>query len=83
MPNRTQHQDSPGKSPKNPGTFSPDDDEAQEAEVTPATDMPQRAGQEQSQGKRKQEVEPDPPLELEDEEAEDDEDDADGLGARP
>jgi len=72
MPNRRQNQDSPSKGQVDPGKFSPDDDEAQEAEVTHASDMPRAA-------KRK----PDPATDLEDEEAEDDEDDADGLGARP
>jgi hypothetical protein len=76
MPNRNQTQDQQNKGRQNPGTFSPDDDEAQTADET-------RAGEQMDQGGRKRRQTNDPVAEIEDEEAEDDEDDADGLGARP
>ena len=72
MPNRTPNQDAPNKVQKNPGKFSPDDDEAQEADVTRATDMPRAAEQQH-----------DMETAIEDEEGEGDEDEADGRGARP
>jgi hypothetical protein len=55
--------------------YSPEDDDAVEAEQN------QTAG-EPRQDSRKPRT-PDPVTEVEDEEAEDDEDDADGLGERP
>jgi hypothetical protein len=79
MPNRNQNQgqDQQQKG-RNPGTFSNDDDEANEADVT-------RAGEQDLLQKRRKagQQDTDPVSDIEDEEAEDDEDDADGLGARP
>jgi hypothetical protein len=75
MPNR-QTQDQQDKGLKNPGTFSPDDDEAQESDRTRAADQNQA-----QQGRDPQET--DSIADIEDEEADDDEDEADGLGARP
>jgi hypothetical protein len=77
MPNRGQTQ-GPGKQRRNPGTYTPDDDETVENQDT------QRQAQEQ-QG-RKAGRQPDPSTEkpgIEDEEAEEDEDEKDGLGPRP
>jgi hypothetical protein len=72
-------QDSPGKG-RNPGTTSPDDDEALEEDVTRAGEQ----GQQQDGRRRKAESNIE---QVEDEEAEDDEDDededeADGIGPR-
>jgi hypothetical protein len=49
MPNRPTNQHSPSKSQENPGKFSPDDDEAQEADVTHAADMPSAAEDEEAE----------------------------------
>src|SRR5262245_31393436 len=73
MPERrpSQEQRQPGRT--DPGRFSPDDDEAQEADQSHARpeDLPQRRN-------------PASPVErTEDEEAEGDEDERDGIGARP
>ena len=79
MPNR-QTQDQQDKGRKNPGTFSPDDDEAQEADRTHASDMssPQKGGK-----SRGTEDLPADIVDEDDEEADDDEDESDGIGARP
>jgi hypothetical protein len=81
MPDRNQRQDSGGRKDQiqNPGTFSPDDDEAQESDITRAT------GERTGEG-RKRAADQQPITETDEEEAEDtgddDEDDADGIGAR-
>jgi hypothetical protein len=67
-------QDPPGKG-RNPGRTSPDDDEAQEADITRAGEQAQ-----QGDGRRGQ---PETNVEqVEDEEAEEDEDEIDGIGPR-
>ena len=80
MPNRTQTQDQGQQKQggRNPGTFSPDDDETQAGDQT-------RAGEQDQQQKGRSNPQQDtaPVSDIEDEEAEDDEDDADGIGARP
>ena len=74
MPNRNQQQDRTGQKQavQNPGTFSPDDDEAQEADVT-------RAAPEEQDEQEGAET-----ADMDDEEGgdedEDDEDDEDGMG---
>ena len=82
MPNR-QTQNPQNEGLRNPGTFSPDDDEAQEADGTAASDM--------SEGRkdRKRQAQQDQPEEIadgaadEDADLEDEDDDEeDGSGAR-
>jgi hypothetical protein len=79
MPTLKQRQDSGRKTDgmQNPGAFSPDDDEAQEADITRASTDGQKSG------RRKGGQEQQPRTDVEEEEAEGDEDDADGLGVRP
>jgi hypothetical protein len=77
MPNRNQNQDSgqQNKGMQNPGTFSPDDDEAQESDQTRAGDQGQNLGRRKGQ----QDAQPDTGIEDEDLDGgeDDDEDDED------
>ena len=71
------------KGGSNPGTFSPDDDEAQEGDRTSASDMPREGEQREAQDERQG---PEDNIEqVEDEEAEDDEDEdeSDDISQRP
>jgi hypothetical protein len=72
MPNRSQHVNGAGQKQgiRNPGKFSPDDDEAQEADVSHAAP---------------QDLDPQDDVEgeFDDEKTGEDEDEKDGLGARP
>jgi hypothetical protein len=72
MPNRNQPQDQPGRNRTgNPATTSPDDDEAQEADVT-------RAGNEQQPGEDRRRRAVSDVEQVEDEQADND-DDTDDL----
>jgi hypothetical protein len=79
---RQQTPDQQQKGRTNPGTFSPDDDEAQEADRTHASDMPQQSEQRQAQDDRRRR--PEENIEqIEEEEAEEDEDESDHISERP
>ncbi len=89
MPNRGQvndqnRQQQDQKGLQNPGAFSPEDDETEEADRTQLAQDPRgrkrraESGQTDSQPTIEQEDQ-----DAENEEAEDDEDEVDGIGARP
>jgi hypothetical protein len=85
MPNRQQPQDQQQKGRRNPGTFSPDDDEAQEADRTGIDEQQAQGGQRQTQDDRRR---PEQNIEQMDNsetgmEPADDEDESDDISQRP
>jgi hypothetical protein len=76
MPTRDHNPVPRQKEPRKPTQTSPDDDEAQGADLTHAADMSEA---QQARRRREQDL----VTQVEDEEAEDDEDEADGIGPRP
>jgi hypothetical protein len=92
MPNRGQNpgeqtRDQRNQNLQNPGTFSEDDDEAQDADITQAGGMEdEQSGQgRQAQGRQDRRRAPEENIEqIEDEEDEgEDEDESDDIGQRP
>jgi hypothetical protein len=78
MPNRGQTQDQRQKGQQNPGTFSPDDDEALEADQTQLGAESELEQQDQQPGRKRRAVQnTDDQSMVEDIDAEEDEDDED------